>query len=193
VRTKFFSSIAGATLVLLLTSGCQAAPLDIAPDEAKAFQSRVLTVTTAVADGRYAAAFETLAALETELDAAAAEGTVSFARHQRIDAAMAAVRADIQAAIDAQRKPEPAPVEPAPVEEEEVTPDTETDAEKKAREAEEKAVEDAAKKAEEAKKKAQEEAADDAKKAAKEAKKKAEQDAKNTEDPDDEEGDGEEG
>jgi outer membrane biosynthesis protein TonB len=192
---KLLPAFAGAVLVLSLTAGCQATPPDIAPDRTEAFQARILAVTSAVAEGGYAAALDALSALETELDAAAAAGSVSFARHQRIEAAMTVVRADVQAAIDAQAVPEPAPAPAprktaAPVEEEKATPDTETDAEKKAREAEEKAVEEANEKAEEEREKAAEKAAEDskkaeekAKKAEEDAKKKAEEDAEKTSEP----------
>ncbi|WP_411720764.1 hypothetical protein [Mycetocola sp.] len=168
MRKKLLSAFAGATLVLSLTAGCQATAPDITTDQAEALQSRVLAVTSAVAEGGYAAALEALTALETELDAAAAAGDISFARHQRIEAAMSAVRKDVQAAIDAQSVPEPAPAPletTDPVEEEEVAPAPETDAEKKAREKAEEAREEAAEKAEEAREKA----AEDARKAAEDA------------------------
>lgn len=182
MRNKLISVLAGASLVLGLATGCQASPPDISDETAAQFQSRVLAVSTAVADGGYAAALDALTALQAELDAAAADGSLSFARHQRIEAAMALVRADIQAAIDAQAVPTPAPTPTEPEEttapvEQQPTPDVETDAEKKAREAAEKAAEKAA---EDAAKKAEQEA----QKAADEAKKKAEEDArKSTETP----------
>jgi outer membrane biosynthesis protein TonB len=188
VRKKLLSAFAGATLVLSLTAGCQSTPPDITLDQAEAFQSRVLAITGAVAEGGYAAALDALTALETELDAAAAAGSVSFARHQRIEAAMTAVRADVQAAIDAQAVPEPEPA-PAPAPEkttapvQEITPAPETDAEKKAREK----AEEEARKAGEEERKAAEQSAEDAREAAEkareDAKKKAERDAKNTETP----------
>ena len=184
MRKKLLASITGAALVLGLTAGCQAAPPDITPNQASAFQSQVLAITTAVADGSYAAALDALTTLETELDAAAAEGEISFARHQRVEAALAVVRADVQTAIDAlQPDPEPAPVETTDPdddddEEEVAPPDTETDAEKKTREAAEKKAADEAKKAAEELKKAEKKAADEAKKKAEEAKKQAEKDAK---------------
>lgn len=195
MRTKLFSAVVGTVLVLSLTTACQAPSPDISSEKAEQLQSRVLAVTTAVADGGYAAALEALTVLETELDAAAADGSVSFARHQRIEAALALVRQDVQAAIDAAAKPTPAPtpVETvAPVDEgddnDDVEEDTETKDEKKAREAAEKALEDAAKKAEEERKKAEDEAK---KKAEDEAKKQAEDEKKSTETPQDgEEGDG---
>lgn len=164
MRTKLVSIIAGAALVLSLTTACQADSPDITSAKAEQLQSRVLAVTTAVSDGSLAKALELLIALEAELKAAAADGTVSKERQEQIEAAIAVVRADIQAAIDALAEPEPEP-EPAPSPVETVTPDddadepdTETKDEKKAREAAEKAIEDAAKKAEDERKKAEEEA-----------------------------------
>lgn len=166
MRTKLVSIIAGAALVLSLTTACQADSPDITSAKAEQLQSRVLAVTTAVSDGSLAKALELLIALEAELKAAAADGTVSKERQEQIEAAIAVVRADIQAAIDALAEPEPEPEpEPAPSPVETVTPDddadepdTETKDEKKAREAAEKAIEDAAKKAEDERKKAEEEA-----------------------------------
>ena len=173
MRTRLISVLACTVIVLGLTTGCSAAAPDITDEKAEQFQSRVLAVTSAVADGGYAAALEALTALQAELDAAAADGSLSFARHQRIEAAMALVRADIQAAIDAAAVPAPTPQETtAPVQQQPAPePDTETEAERKAREAAEKAAEKAA---EDAAKKAEE----DARKAAEEAKKKAEDEAK---------------
>lgn len=178
--TRLLSALACAALVLGLTTACQSPAPDIGADQATAFQSRVLTVSTSVADGGYAAALEELTALESELDAAAADGTVSFARHQRIEAALVLVRADIQAAIAAQTPAAPtetvAPV--APVEESDDAPDEETDeetdAEKKAREATEKAAKKAQEEADKAAKKAEEEL--------KKAEEKAKKDAENGED-----------
>ena len=85
MRTRLFSAIASAVLVVGLTAGCQTDAPDLGAEQAKAFQARVLTVSTSIADGGYAAALEELTALETELDAAAADGTVSFSRHSRIE------------------------------------------------------------------------------------------------------------
>lgn len=99
-----------ATLVstfLLVLSGCQSAPPDLSPDQAEQLQTRVLSITTAVADGSYPGALDEVAALEADLDAAAAAGTISFSRYQRIEAALATVRADVQAAIDAEVTPAP--------------------------------------------------------------------------------------
>lgn len=179
MRTRLLSTIASAILVVGLTAGCQASAPDLGAEQAKTFQARVLAVSSSVADGGYAAALEELTALETELDAAAADGTVSFSRHQRIDAALAVVKADLQAAIDAQAPVVPtetvAPV--APTDEADTPPDEETEAEKKAREATEKAAEEAKKKAEEAAKKL----AEEQKKAEEKAEKDAEDDGEDGE------------
>lgn len=174
MKTRLVSLVAGAALILSLTTGCQANSPDISSEKAEEFQTRVLGITTAVADGSYAKALDALTVLETELDAALADGSISKERQQRIEAALAVVRADVQAAIDALAEPEPAPspVETVTPDDDDADEDTETDAEKKAREAAEKAAE---KKAEETEKKAE----DARKKAEEEAKKKAEEDARN--------------
>lgn len=111
-----------AATLLLLLAGCQTAPQDLSTDRAEQFQARVLAITTAVSDGSYAGALDELAALEADLNAAAADGTISFSRHQRIEAALSAVKADVQAAVDAEVAPAPAETPtPAPEEDE---PDT---------------------------------------------------------------------
>ncbi|MET0975316.1 MAG: hypothetical protein ABWX82_06585 [Leifsonia sp.] len=105
-RTVLLRTMLVSTLLVVL-SGCQSAPSDLSPDQAEQLQTRVLSITTAVADGSYSGALDEVAALEADLDAAAAAGTVSFSRYQRIEAALATVRADVQAAIDAQVAPAP--------------------------------------------------------------------------------------
>ncbi|MET1053502.1 MAG: hypothetical protein ABWX65_12765 [Mycetocola sp.] len=166
---RFVRAALATALVIGLTSGCQAGTPDLGAAQAEAFQSRVLAVSTSVADGDYTTALQELTDLETELNAAAADGSVTFARHERIEAALVAVRADIQAAIDAATPaeetepttaPEDEPDEDEADEDEQdgSDPVTETEAEKKAREKAEKAAEEAQKKLEEAQKKAERDA-----------------------------------
>ena len=88
-------------------SGCQSAPSDLSPGGAEQLQTRVLSITNAIADGSYPGALDEVAALEADLDAAAADGTISFSRYQRIEAALTVVKADVQAAVDAQVTPAP--------------------------------------------------------------------------------------
>ncbi|GGF04001.1 hypothetical protein [Mycetocola zhadangensis] len=118
VTLAFGAILAGGAL-----TGCQASPPDLNAETAKQFQSTVLSVTQAVADGDLQDARDTLVAFDAALEKAAADGSVSFARHQRIDAALALVLADVDAALAAQA-PAPEPeVVPAPVPEPEPTPE----------------------------------------------------------------------
>ncbi len=103
-----------ASSLVIGVSGCQNAPPDISADRAQQFQSDVLSISTAVAAGSLAEALDEVESVEAELDAAAADGTISFSRHQRIDAALAAVKSDLQAAIAAATPAHtPSPVSPA--------------------------------------------------------------------------------
>jgi hypothetical protein len=110
---------AGVALTAGALTACQSSAPDLDAEAAKQFQSTVLWVTQAVADGELQTARDTIVAFDTELEQAAADGSVSFARHKRIDAALAAVLADVDAAIAAQA-PEPQPE----ATEEPVTPTT---------------------------------------------------------------------
>ena len=113
-------SLPALVLAALLTvgtlTGCQSTAPDYGAETAEQFQATVLSVTQSVADGDLQTARATLVAFDTELDSAAADGSVSFARHKRIDAALDAVLADVDAAIVAQT--------PAPEPEPEVVPET---------------------------------------------------------------------
>ena len=106
----------GAVLTIGTLTGCQSTTPDYGAETAEQFQATVLSVTQSVADGDLQTARATLVAFDSELDSAAADGSVSFARHKRIDAALDAVLADVDAAILAQT--------PAPEPEPEVVPET---------------------------------------------------------------------
>ena len=113
-RGRVITLALGAILTVSALTGCQASPPDLNAETAEQFQSTVLSVSQAVADGDLQVARDTLVAFDSDLEKAAANGSVSFARHQRIDSALALVLADIDAAIAAQAPaPEPAP-EPEP-------------------------------------------------------------------------------
>lgn len=73
-------------------------------DEAtlRGFQIRVLNVSQAAAENRLDGALDALEALEKDLDLAAGEGLISAARYRGIEAALEAVRADINGHITAQ-------------------------------------------------------------------------------------------
>lgn len=67
-------------------------------EAAQQLQAKVLTVSQSAAGNDPAGALKTLDELVAQLDAAAAEGDVSFKRHQSIMKAIEAVRADLSTA-----------------------------------------------------------------------------------------------
>lgn len=118
-------AFAAGMLALGLT-GCGGAVPELGADAAAQLQQRALVVTKAAAGSDPAAALTSLEQLASDLDAAAADGRVSFKRHQNITAAVDAVRADLAAALAAKKAkaaeaaaraasaPTPAVVAPAP-------------------------------------------------------------------------------
>jgi hypothetical protein len=104
---------AAVTAVVLsagvVLSGCAQAP-SFDPDAAATFQERVLEVSTAASTSEFDAALQKVAELEVEVKDALARGLITPERHDSILAAIALVRADLEAAIAAQQ---PAPPPPA--------------------------------------------------------------------------------
>ncbi|MBD8104356.1 hypothetical protein [Plantibacter sp. CFBP 8775] len=113
--------LAAPVVVVALLSGCAGPAADLDASTGRDLQSRVLVVANAAADGDTAGALAALDALEAQLAAAEAAGTVSATRAADIRAAIARVRADLSPAVETPAPtPEPssvAPVEPvSPVE-----------------------------------------------------------------------------
>jgi hypothetical protein len=97
-----------AGVLAAVLAGCGAAP-DLKNDAARQLQAGVLTVSQSAAGNDPAGALRSLDELVTQLDASAANGDVSFKRHQTIMSAITAVRADLTAAqAAAAATPEPA-------------------------------------------------------------------------------------
>ena len=71
---------------------------DLEPDSAQQLQAKVLSVSEAAAGSDPASALKSLDELVVQPDASAADGGVSFKRHQSIMKAIEAVRADLAAA-----------------------------------------------------------------------------------------------
>jgi hypothetical protein len=92
-RTVLAASLLSASL-----AGCSSAAPDFGSDAAQQLQAKVLTVSQSAAGNDPTGALKSLDELVTQLDAAAAEGNVSFKRHQNIMKAIDAVRADLTAA-----------------------------------------------------------------------------------------------
>ena len=101
MRLRVAAGLAAACLTVAAFSGCAAAPGDLDPQTGRELQARVLAVSTAAANADPAAGLRTLDELVDHLTRAAADGEVSFKRHQSIMKAVGAVRADLRAAMAA--------------------------------------------------------------------------------------------
>ena len=100
-------ALAGPLLTTLLVAGSLAGCAGPAPEldgaAATQLQSQVLAVTEAAAAEDSPGALKALDDLMSKLDAAAADGKVSFKRHQSIKASVDAVRADLNAKVAQQQ------------------------------------------------------------------------------------------
>ena len=101
MRLRVAAGLAAACLTVAAFSGCAAAPGDLDPLTGSDLQARVLAFSTAAANADPAAGLRTLDELVDHLTRAAADGEVSFKRHQSIMKAVGAVRADLRAAMAA--------------------------------------------------------------------------------------------
>ncbi len=96
----------------VVLSGCAQAP-SFDPDAAARFQESVLEVSTAASTAEFDAALQKVAELEVEVKDALARGLITPERYDSILAAIALVRADLEAAIAAQQPAPPPPEPPA--------------------------------------------------------------------------------
>ncbi|KRE77283.1 hypothetical protein [Arthrobacter sp. Soil763] len=108
VTRRWRRTLAGAALSAALAVGSLSACASPAPEldgaAAQQLQAQVLAVTRAAAANDTAGALKLLDELVPKLDAAAADGKVSFRRHQSIKTAIDAVRADLVAKAAAAAK-----------------------------------------------------------------------------------------
>ncbi|WP_311380621.1 mucin-associated surface protein [Arthrobacter sp. ISL-69] len=95
---KPWRTVLAAGLISAALAGCGTAAPDLQNDAAQQLQAKVLTVSEAAAGNDPDAALKSLDELVAQLDASAADGGVSFKRHQSIMKAIEAVRADLAAA-----------------------------------------------------------------------------------------------
>lgn len=104
---RWRGALAGTLLTSALLAGSLAGCAGPAPEldgaAAGQLQSQVLAVTEAAATDDSAGALKLLDELVSRLDAAAADGKVSFKRHQSIKTAIDAVRADLTAKVAQQQ------------------------------------------------------------------------------------------
>lgn len=115
MTSSFRRAIAAASVTLALVGGLAACATesDATAEQAQAYRAQVVTIAEYSAAGQYANARAALDALQAEIDAAVAAGTVTGEREARIVEAIALVRADLDAAIAAATVPEPEPAPPA--------------------------------------------------------------------------------
>jgi hypothetical protein len=92
---KLPSTLMVAT-VLVLTAGCSPQAPELSVDAARELQSRLPEVRQAAAGNDYARALTLLEQFKKDLDEAAGEGKMTFARYQGISSAWERVRAELQ-------------------------------------------------------------------------------------------------
>lgn len=95
------TAIAVALVLAASLAGCGPADTGLQRDAAHQLQEHVLVVSKAAAGSDHAAALKGLAELEAEVMSASGNGQISEQRRRRIMTSVAAVRADITAAIEA--------------------------------------------------------------------------------------------
>jgi hypothetical protein len=99
VRTRAAAALAIATSLVL--AGCAGSGYDA--ETALGLQERVAAVSTAAAEADWSTTETELMELETAAQTALARGEITQARADAIAAAIALVRADVTAALDAER------------------------------------------------------------------------------------------
>lgn len=100
-RVRELFRVAAALALAVSLAGCGPAETGLQRDAARQLQERVLGVSQAAAANDHPTALQKLDSLEAELTSASSKGRVSEERRQRIMTIIAAVRADLAAAIEA--------------------------------------------------------------------------------------------
>lgn len=98
VPSRRWRTLIAAGLLSAALAGCSSTAPDLEADAAEKLQAKVLTVSQSAAGNDTSGALKSLDELVAQLDASAAEGRMSFKRHQSIMTAVQAVRADLTAA-----------------------------------------------------------------------------------------------
>lgn len=111
--TRFSSIAAAALLTAGILTGCANTPPELQPGAAEKLNARLQSVAQAAADNNLAAAKAELDLLASDVAAAAANGDISPARRQDIQAAIDLVNADL-AAMTPPPSPTPTLQTPAP-------------------------------------------------------------------------------
>lgn len=101
MRQRIALGLVAAGIAAGAAAGCSPVPPDLDPAASRELQSRALAVTSAAASGDPATGLRALDELVDHVTRAAADGEVSFKRHQSIMKAVETVRADLRSAVAA--------------------------------------------------------------------------------------------
>ncbi|WP_457964381.1 hypothetical protein M1E17_22615 [Arthrobacter sp. D1-29] len=107
-RRRFLRRAVMFLLAAALLAGCAGAP-ELDEEAAGKFQARVVAAKQLAAEQEFHGAVAELEQLGNEVQAAGDQGRLSQERRSRIEAAIAKVRADLDAAIAAAERPTPSP------------------------------------------------------------------------------------
>ncbi|NUP75054.1 MAG: hypothetical protein HOQ07_10460 [Sinomonas sp.] len=109
VTHRIVLAAAAAFLVAAALAGCSQNTSDLDTSVAASLQAATQKVRDDAAAGRYASALQELATIETQANDAAAQGKLSLSRKQDVLAAVALVRADLQALQGGRNSSSPTP------------------------------------------------------------------------------------
>ena len=113
VTHRIVLSAAAACLAAATLAGCAQSPSDFDSSVAASLQAATEKVRTEAAGGHYASALQELQSIESEANDAATQGKLSAARKQDVLAALALVRADLQALMGSRSTPSSSPSAPS--------------------------------------------------------------------------------
>ncbi|WP_336854168.1 hypothetical protein [Sinomonas albida] len=113
VTHRIVLSAAAACLAAATLAGCAQSPSDFDSSVAASLQAATEKVRTEAAGGRYSNALQELQSIESEANDAATQGKLSAARKQDVLAALALVRADLQALMGSRSTPSTSPSAPS--------------------------------------------------------------------------------
>ena len=110
--SKRHGRAAAAAALAVVLAGCGPSPAGLDADTARELQSTVAEVRQTAGGGDFASALAALDRLTADVERGAGEGRIGAERKARISEAIALVRADVQAQLDAAQTP-PAATPPA--------------------------------------------------------------------------------
>ena len=113
MSVRLVSFAVGVALTASALAGCAAATPEISSTASSEMQTTVVSIAESAAAGDAATALAQLDALQQQLDAAVADGSVSAERAASIQTRIDLVRGDLQPVVEQAPVVEPAPEAPA--------------------------------------------------------------------------------